>query len=177
MLKFNVAQLLLAPVGTTRSYDIDEAVFYADEMEVRGLHGHVLLTRLREDILLQGTLDAEVTLECSRCLERYVQPLHMEMELEFQPSVAVATGEPLPPPEDDSVFVIDGQHILDLTDAIREQIILNLPMRPLCHDDCLGLCPICGQNLNEGPCPGHGEEVDARLSILGQLLGSHRTEE
>jgi uncharacterized protein len=171
MLKFNVAQLLLAPVGTTRSYDIEEEVFQADELEVRGLHGHILLTRLREDILLQGVLDAEVTLECSRCLEPYLQPLHMDLELEFQPSVSVVTGEFLPPPEDDTVFVIDGHHILDLTEAIREQVILNLPMRPLCREDCLGLCPVCGQNLNEGPCPGHTEPVDDRLAILGLLLG------
>lgn len=177
MLKFNVAQLLLAPVGTTRSYDIEEETFQADELEVRGLHGHILLTRLREDILLQGTLDAEVTLECSRCLEPYVQPLHMELELEFQPSVAVATGEPLPLPEDDTIFVIDSRHILDLTDAIREQVILNLPMRPLCREECLGLCPICGQNLNEGPCPGHSEEVDDRLAVLGRLLNLETTDE
>lgn len=177
MFKLNVAQLLLSPVGTTRSYEFEEELFRADELEVRNLRGSVLLTRLREDILLQGQLDGDVVLECSRCLDPYTEHLHMELELQFQPSVAVLTGEALPPPEDDSVYLIDGHHILDLAGPIREQIILNQPMRPLCRPDCAGLCPTCGKNLNEGPCAGHAEEVDQRLAVLAALLKRNESAE
>ncbi len=173
MLRYNVAQLLRAPIGTTRAYDIEEEEpFQVDDLEVKGLHGKILLTRLREDILLQGWLEGTAELQCGRCLESYVQPLHMDLELEFQPSVAILTGEPLPLPEDDAVYVIDEHHTLDLTEAVREQVLLNLPMRPLCRADCAGLCPVCGKNLNEGPCAGHGEEVDERLAVLASLLSN-----
>lgn len=170
MMHYNVATLLRSPVGTTRAYEIAEDEFHADDLLVKGLHGKVLLTRLRENVLLQGTLDGVVTLECGRCLEPYEQPLHMELEVVFQPSVAILTGEALPPPEDDSVYVIDGHHVIDLNEAVREQVLLNLPLRPLCRPDCAGLCPICGQNLNLGPCPGHGEDIDERLAGLAALL-------
>ncbi len=177
MLRYNVAQLLRNPVGATRAYEIAEESFQADELQVRGLRGKVLLTKLSENVLLQGYLDGEAQLECGRCLEPYVQPLHMELELEFQPSVAVLTGEPLPPPEDDSIFMIDGQHMLDLEEAVREQVLLSLPMRPLCRPDCAGLCPVCGKNLNEGPCGGHDQEVDERLAVLARLLSPESNEE
>lgn len=170
MLRFNVAQLLRSPVGTTRAFDIEEEVFWADELEVRHLHGEFTLTRLRENILLLGWVEAEVQLECARCLELYIQPLRMEMELQFQPSVAILTGEPLPLPEDDSIYIIDAHHILDLREAVREQVFLNLPMRPLCRPECAGLCPVCGKNLNEGSCGGHAAPGDERLSILARLL-------
>jgi len=170
MLRYNVAQLLRSPVGATRRFEVEEEVFQADEYEVHFLHGEFTLTRLRENILLQGWLEGEVELECARCLEMYVQPLHMEMELQFQPSVAILTGEILPPPEDDSIYMLDGHHILDLQEAVREQVLLNLPMRPLCRPECAGLCPVCGKNLNEGSCGGHADQGDERLAVLARLL-------
>ena len=170
MMRYNVATLLQSPVGTTRTYEIAEDEFRADDLLVTELRGKVLLTRLRENVLLQGSLDAVATLECGRCLEPYQQPLHMDAELVFQPSVAILTGEPLPPPEDDSVYMIDGHHVVDLEEAVREQVLLSLPLRPLCRPDCAGLCPICGQNLNNGPCSGHDQELDERLAVLASLL-------
>lgn len=177
MLQFNLALLLRSPIGTTQDLEIAEEVFWADELEVRHLHGRILVTRLRENLLLQGQLQAEVTLECARCLESYLQPLRMEIELQFQPSVAILTGEMLPLPEDDSIYLLDGHHVLDLHEAIREQVLLNLPMRPLCRSDCAGLCPVCGKNLNEGPCGGHEEQVDARLAVLAGLLRPDQSKE
>lgn len=176
MMRYNVATLLHSPVGTTRSYEIAEEKFLTDELLVTGLRGKVTFIRLRENLLLQGWLEGQVSLECGRCLEAYLQPLRMEVEIEFQPSTANLTGEPLPPPEDTSIYMIDGYHVVDLTEAVREQVLLNLPMRPLCKLDCAGLCPVCGRNLNEGPCEGHGEQVDERLAILAALLGTGPTE-
>lgn len=177
MLRYNVAELLRSPIGTTRSYEIADEMCTADELKVVGLHGELTFIRLQENLLLQGWLEGEVTLECSRCLEPYVQPLRMEIEIEFRPSVAVLTGEVLSPPEDDSVYMIDGQHVVDLAEAVREQVLLNLPMRALCSPDCAGLCPICGKNLNQGPCEGHAEELDERLAVLAALLASSEDEE
>lgn len=177
MFQFNVAQLLRSPIGSTRSYEIEEQSFQADEFEVKDLRGTVRLTRLRGELLLQGRLEGTVSLECSRCLERYVQPLHMDLELEYQPSVALVEGEELSLTEQDGVYTIDEHHTLDLAEAVREHIILNLPMQPLCRSDCAGICPICGGNRNEGACPGHEEEMDERLAVLARLLSEEGSTE
>jgi uncharacterized protein len=90
--------------------------------------------------------------------------------------VAILTGEPLPPPEDDAVYMIDGHHEIDLAEAVREHVLLNLPLRPLCRPDCAGLCPVCGKNLNQGPCGGHDEQADERLAVLATLLPAGQEE-
>jgi uncharacterized protein len=176
MLQYNVAQLLRSPTGTTRTHPIEEEEFRVEDLEVRNLQGSIRLTRLRDEVFVQGQLQATATLECSRCLESYEQPLHFELELEFQPSVAILDGKTIAHPEDDSMYMIDGQHNLDLTEAVREHIILNLPMQPVCRDQCAGLCPICGANQNENPCGGHEQEVDERLAILARLLSDEVSE-
>ncbi len=171
MLRYNVAQLLLAPTGTTRALEIEEKEFWADDVQVQNLHGRILLTRLRDEILAQGELEGTVVLECSRCLEPFQAPLHLEVEIEFRPSVPIpATGKAISLPDDDQIYTLDSHHTLSLVEAVRESVILNLPMRPICRPDCAGLCPVCGANLNENPCGGHEESVDERLAVLASLL-------
>jgi uncharacterized protein len=60
--------------------------------------------------------------------------------------------------------------VLDLTEVVRQAIFLAIPMSPVCRADCAGLCPQCGQNLNEGQCHCVSEVVDPRLEVLKQLL-------
>jgi uncharacterized protein len=59
--------------------------------------------------------------------------------------------------------------VIDLADVIREQLYLALPMKPLCREDCLGLCPVCGQNRNTTPCTCKTEWVDPRMDALRNL--------
>jgi uncharacterized protein len=89
---------------------------------------------------------------------------------EYYQTVAVNTGAALPKPEEPDVFLIDETHKLDLADAMREYALLALPMLPLCREDCKGLCPECGVNLNDEPEHMHEPEVDDRLAALKQLL-------
>jgi uncharacterized metal-binding protein YceD (DUF177 family) len=69
---------------------------------------------------------------------------------------------------DPTYFIDEGW--LDLRQPLREQILLTLPMHPLCRPDCKGLCSTCGHNLNEGPCNCSTEEIDPRLADLKKLL-------
>ena len=62
---------------------------------------------------------------------------------------------------------------LDLDDLIMNDILLELPTKLLCRDDCMGLCPECGKNLNDGTCSCRKETVDPRLAVLKQLLDHH----
>jgi uncharacterized protein len=81
----------------------------------------------------------------------------------------VVTGMPLPVPSPDA-FTIDAHHILDLSEAVRQYTVINIPMKPLCKPNCAGLCPQCGANRNEAPCQCPQEQGDPRWAVLQQLL-------
>ena len=150
----NVAQLLKWPVGTTRSYpiDVDEPLALDDLSTAALTSGKVRLDRIDGGILARGDVECSVELECGRCLEQFAAPLHIHFEEEFAPSIDVNSGAPLPKPDDDLVFLIDSGHVLDLGEAIRQNVIAALPIQPICKPSCRGLCAICGSNRNLNPC-------------------------
>ena len=152
-MQLNTAQLLKQGIGSTRSYEIDDKVSF-DEEEIAECHVHGDVTLLRTDkgILVKGVLEGQSRLMCSRCLAFYEHPLKFKIEEEFFPSIDINRGIYLPPPEDSGDFTIDEHHMLDLSDAVRQYALLDLPMKPLCRADCGGLCPDCGANLNLGTC-------------------------
>jgi uncharacterized protein len=172
-MQINVAQLLKWPVGTTRLHPIDtDEPLVLDETSTADLTGgRVRLDHIDGGVLARGDVDCTVELECARCLEQYGAPLHVHFEEEFAPSIEVTTGAPLPPPVDDLVFTIDANHVLDLSEAIRQNVIASLPIQPICKPDCLGLCPYCGDNMNLNPCTCDDEEDGNRpFAALTGLL-------
>ena len=167
MLQINVSQLLKSFVGTTRDYMINETVDIAgDGHPVRG---ELRLLRTHRGILAKGVLQTEVELTCGRCLTPFSQAVSLTMEDEYIPAVDVTSGAPLPATDDPSTFTIDERHILDLTEAIRQYTLLATPMKPLCRENCAGLCPSCGHNLNQGNCNCPTPESDPRWSELSKL--------
>ncbi len=168
---FNVAQLMKSPVGTTFASDIEESQITLDEeLKLAGpLSGHVRMRRVNQGLLVDGWVDLKLEQSCTRCLKQFEQPMHVTFEERFYPTVDVLTGAPLPPIEEDEVFPINEHHELDLTEAVRQNVLLALPMAVLCREDCAGLCPQCGHDLNTGPCECK-PEVDTRLNILKTLL-------
>jgi uncharacterized protein len=171
--RFNVAQLLKAGAGASREYDLEEDVGGIDpSVDVATpLVGRVKFLRTGGGILVTGHLRTEVCLPCRRCLTSVNAPVEFDLEEEFRPSIDVITGVPLPMQEDeDPVTRTDGRHILDLTEVIRQNLLLALPISALCDAKCRGLCPMCGENLNEGPCGCQHEQGDPRLAVLRDLL-------
>ncbi len=168
---YNVAQLMKAPVGTTLEYDIHEDEIQLDEdIQVIGLLlGHVRLRRTNQGLLVDGWVDPTLELSCNRCLKEFEQPMHITFAEQFYPTVDVVSGLPLPPIDEEEIFPIDAHHLVDLTEAVRQNVLLALPMVTLCREDCLGLCPQCGRDLNLGPCECK-PEVDTRFSVLEKLL-------
>ncbi len=168
---FNVAQLLQELVGATRRHELDDDYLDLDDgQRVRDISGHIRLTRTQNGVLADVDPHGNLEVECGRCLDRMVQPLDFPFSEEFYQTVVVNTGARLPKPEDPDVFFIDEAHRLDLEEPMREYALLNIPMLPLCREDCKGLCPQCGANLNEGPCDCDTDEVDDRLAALKRLL-------
>jgi uncharacterized protein len=172
-MRTNVAQLLKKPAGTVRWHDLSEDIRgIDDELKIEDLlTGPLKMIRTTNGILVTGALRTVLELECSRCLEPVSMPIELEIEEEFRPSVDINTGATLPMTDDDEeATIIDKQHILDLTEVVRQAVFLALPMHPLCQENCAGLCVRCGQNLNEGQCDCIAEAADPRMEILKQLL-------
>lgn len=168
---FNVAQLLKAPVGSSIAYDLHEDDVQLDEdIKVVGpLNGHVRMRRTNQGLLLDGWVELTLELSCTRCLKTLEQPMHVNFEEQFYPTIDVITGLPSAPFAEEEIFPIDAHHEVDLTEAIRQNVLLALPMVTLCQENCQGLCPQCGHDLNLGPCACK-PEADSRWSVLEQLL-------
>lgn len=153
-MRCHVAQLLREPVGTIRAYAVDEPApgLEPDAVAVAPIRGQVRLLRTGRGVLSTATLATSVRLTCSRCLADADEDISFSFEEEFRPSVDLATGMPLPPPDpQDECSLIDEQHILDLSDVVRQNALLALPMKPLCQETCPGLCPQCGRR-RDGTC-------------------------
>jgi len=169
-LQFNVAQLLKQATGASRSYEVDIPFPELDEhlVVVAPLRGHVHFLRIGAGVLVNGTFSTAVELTCVRCLSEFRLPIEFEVEEEFTPTIDIVTGLKVTLPLDqDSATLIDEHHILDLTEVVRQDVWLSLPTSPICHPDCKGLCPYCGQNRNLGECDCQTEDIDVRwMSLL-----------
>lgn len=172
-LRINVAQLLKAPTGAARRFHLSEEIEDIDQdlRVVAPVEGTVTLIRTADGVLVSASLESVVELECCRCLEPFTMKVELEIEEEFEPSVDVHTGAKLPvlATEEDAT-VVDEHHVLDLTEVVRQSLFLALPLSPVCTRDCAGLCPVCGQNLNQGVCQCVTETTDPRLEVLRQLI-------
>ncbi len=172
MLKFNVAQLLKGPIGARREYDLEDDIHGLDD-EVRAvepLRGKLKLTRTASGILATGNLHTVVEIECRRCLQSFISPVEFDLEEEFIPTVDVVSGTSLPAQETEEALLIDERHMLDLSEVVRQYILLHREQYPLCSEACAGLCPVCGQNLNVGPCGCQDLSEDPRWAVLRELL-------
>ncbi len=168
MLQTNVSQQLRASIGSIRNHEVSEIVDIADGNSL--VQGKIGLIRTDRSILAKGTLHTEIELTCSRCLSLFSCPLTLNIEEEYFPTTDVVTGASLPLPDEPGCFTIDENNILDLTEAIRQYALLAIPMKPLCHQDCAGLCPTCGCNLNLVTCNCPSNPADSRWSELIKLV-------
>lgn len=135
-MKINVAQQLKEPVGSVRHYEVNET-----SEDGFPIHGEVQLLRTNRSILATGSLTTTARCECSRCLEQFDYPLSMEIEEEYFLTRDAVSGLPITPPTEAGAFLIDENHILDLGEAVRQYTIITLPMKPVCRQNCAGLCP------------------------------------
>jgi len=124
--------------------------------------------------LVSGRVTTRLELDCSRCLEPFAMPVETAFELRYVPqSQNQGEGEREIDEEDlATAFHRDG--ILDITDLLREQFQLVLPMKPLCSETCRGLCPVCGANLNRTECGHSPQWEDSRLAPLKGLLNRQK---
>jgi len=144
----------------TVTEEIDDITFSEPAVikgEIRNMAGYMRLT-------LTASVPYET--ECARCLA----PISSTLELDFERTVAVAGTLENPDDPENEDYIIASEGIIDPDEPLAEQILLELPTKTLCREDCAGLCPKCGHNLNLGSCGCETKEIDPRLAVLKQLL-------
>lgn len=121
-------------------------------------------------LILEGHFEAQLRMVCGRCLKEFQTlgfiPIEEQMLLTQQVAQDAAEDEDDP---DRELEVLEGDTI-DVTALVRENLLSQLPMKPLCTEECLGLCPTCGVDLNLGECDCATTDVDPRLAGLAAWL-------
>jgi uncharacterized protein len=171
-LQVNVAQLLKDAVGATRTFEVDGLALDSDEGVPAYVRGEFRLTRTDRGVWASGPVAFSVDYVCSRCLAPFASWIEARMDDVFLPSVDIVTGARLRYGEDDAgadINSIDEQHVLDLSDALRQYRLAGIPMAPVCREDCQGICPECGHELNESACTCERYQ-DQRWTVLRKLL-------
>ncbi len=123
----------------------------------------LFLEAVVDGVLVTGDIYLKADAECSRCLD----PVELEINANFTELYLYDDKEINSAEEADELRQLQGD-LLDLEPALIDAVVLAMPLRPLCNDDCLGLCAQCGFRLDEDPKHEH-EIIDPRWSILSQL--------
>jgi len=128
---------------------------------------HLTTQATGKDYHMTGELFAPILMECSRCLEPFRLPMHLPLAWFVRRVETLTPEDELP---DGEFEILPETQELDFTPRVRETIIFNLPIKPLCRSDCRGLCPVCGQNLNVRACACRRETADPRWDGLKRLI-------
>ncbi len=172
---YNVSQLLMEPIGSTRRFQLDEpmpAPGGAPETTVIGrATGTVRLLRTHHGLVVYASVDVQVEDTCARCLVSCDRLASLSLEEECYPTVDPNTGRNMSPPdESEGVLHIDLRQMLDLSDVLRQYLLTDEPLKTLCRSDCRGLCQECGADLNREKCKCDGPAIDPRWGALAELM-------
>lgn len=164
MLQLDVARLKRSPGDTVR-FDLVENLppleLSGDSISfIEPVNASLVVLNTGKTLAVEGKVYGKLELKCGRCLKPFVYDFEVPVEESYAPA-----QEGL----DKDLHAFSGD-LLDVTPEVLKSIYLALPMKTLCNEECLGLCPKCGRNLNEGSCGCAEEDFDPRLDVLKKLL-------
>ncbi|MCR4962527.1 MAG: DUF177 domain-containing protein [Firmicutes bacterium] len=122
---------------------------------------------------IDGAYQGKLVLTCSRCAQAFFLPAAGDLHRTYIAQQAKPAPEDSDDSEEEETIHFSGNDI-DITQEILTEIYLSLPMQPLCRPDCRGLCPVCGQDLNNGSCACKGEQIDPRWQKLKDFVESKK---
>ncbi len=161
-LRLNVGFFINQNVGYSRDFPFDlTKIHLPPDLDLENLSGAARITRTAQGLLTQVKVHASFSAECARCLTNFDQPLEAEFTELYAFTDKSVTESGLILPEDGHI---------DLEPLVRDYMLRAVPIKPLCRPDCKGLCPVCGENLNENQHSHDTDDVDPRLSVLKSLL-------
>lgn len=129
-------------------------------------HVFIKIFRFAKRVIIEGSVNISVSLKCSRCLNEFFYPLNAVFMEEYNPAEDIGTEDEqeLTNEELDIGFYRNDE--IDVSEVVKEQVLLSVPMKPLCKTECRGMCSRCGKDLNKGPCKCEAEKIDPRLAPL-----------
>lgn len=137
------------------------------------VHVQGSVTNTGYSMLVRGRAEADVRLQCSRCLHTVDTRVEAQIEERYRRAGAEVDVGDDPLAEDDDVGYYERDRI-DVGEVVRENFALQIPMKPVCDDDCRGLCPQCGINLNVDSCSCRQDDTDPRLAVLREWKARQR---
>lgn len=128
------------------------------------------IEKLGPEVMVTGDMTAEVKLQCSRCLKEFSKVLSVPVDVVYHPVEELKGEEHHKVTAEELDMDFYSGEELDLHDLLKEQIMLNMTMKPLCSDVCKGICPGCGADLNTDACKCGAKNIDPRFAELKKLL-------
>ena len=148
--------------GDARPFAVETPADYAVELArvapESGVRAEVELRAISGGVMVDGTVAYRMELTCHRCLTAWTEDGRRRILQLVEPPTA-----------EDAEYTLEGEE-LDLEPLVRDEVTLALPIAPQCREDCAGLCPTCGADLNTDACPGHDEEPVSPFAGLRDLL-------
>ena len=161
-MKINVSQLLKEASGSRREYAADEDL----ESGEGQVAGSIKLMRTDKCVWVSAEVSSEAKCTCSRCLKEFSQQIGLAFEEEafYLSDGASACSTEIP--------VIDDKSILDLTETLEQYLYLAIPIKPICREDCRGICSQCGVDLNDAECVCDHDQRNSSWAKLLQIAVS-----
>ena len=161
-LRINVGFIVNAEAGYSRTFELDAAeLFLPPDLALSDLRGTARFSRTPQGLVTDVVITARTPSECSRCLK----PIEQGIATQFTDLYAFDERSTT-----ESELILPTSHVIDLAPLVREYMILDMPIIPLCQPNCKGLCPVCGVDHNEESCEHQPSNIDPRLSPLKDLL-------
>jgi len=143
-LRINIGFLLNQAIGTSREFNfVFQKIDLLPDLVLHDFKGKSRINRTPQGLLVTADVNTYMDLECVRCLDRFQQPLHASFDELYAFSNRTAT---------DSSLILPDDGYIDLQPLLHEYLLIEIPISPLCKEDCRGLCTICGANQNLGIC-------------------------
>lgn len=172
IMRYDIRERLAEPDGQAACH-IDAPVPLGTGAEFVGhVTGEIRLRNLGHSVVARGRLRATAVLPCSRCLREHEAVMQFDVSEDCTLTQMDEPGSYVPDAEYQEpapIPILDG-NIVDLSELVRQLLVLSLPARSLCSPDCKGLCPECGANLNLTTCDCQREATDPRFAPLADLL-------
>jgi len=162
-LRLNVGFIVHQTVGYSRDFPLEiPSIRISSDLDLVDLQGVARVTRTTQSLLVQVRMSAFIWIECVRCLNQFPQLLEIGFTdlYAFSPDSITESGLILPESEK-----------IDLEPVVREEMLLAIPINPICSTNCKGLCPICGNDLNQSVCVHDDVNLNPPLDENGSPFG------
>ena len=145
-LRINVGFLINQPIGTSRDIHFDfPSLNLPPDFETHDFSGVVRVNRTQQGMILQGNFKAKKVEQCARCLADFLQPLEASFDELYAFSYRTLG-------DSDAEQILPEDANVELEPLVREILLVEVPINPVCKPECKGLCPECGADLNLAPC-------------------------